>query len=716
MGDTQPAPGPERAGFSTFSGVFRPVVLTIMGAMVYLREGWLVGGLGLPGALLVILAAYAITGATALSLASIASNVRVRPGGAFAIISQALGLEAGGAIGIPLFIAQAGSAAMYVYAFAEAWAYLFPSHPPLLVALGAFSGVALLAWRSAALAFRTQAVMLAVVGCALGSAALGLGGAPLHSPPLTGASEISWLGAFAIFFPAATGIMVGAGMSGSLRDPRRAIPRGTLAAWAVTLVLYTGFAVWYALIAEPEVLLADRAVMIRRALVPQLVLIGLLCSTLMASLSSLVAAPQLLAAMAAHGVVPASGWLSQTTEGGEARNAVLATTALAALGLLAGSLDAIAPLITSSFIMTYMAINGVVSLEQTLGMISWRPSFQIPRWAPVSGLALCLGALAVSSPMGGVGELLFVLAIYGVLSRRKLETPWETARSGVVVATAVWAARKAAHIERSERAWKPDLLVPVARRDQARALRPLVEAIAGELGSLRWVVLGPDEELPQAMPRLVEVERARGLSASWTRLRTHHYMEGIGVALDALQGGLFPPNLVAVDEARISDEELAGYLEHCRALEVGMALWLRRPEGGLEPVRRIDVWISDRSPEWSLTLHVANLDLPVLIGLLLSRSFRARLRLRTVVRDPAQAAAGEGFLRDLIDRARLPDGTEVLVESGDFMAALGEDGEVDLHILGIPPMVNSQRLRDIRDAAGCGCLWLLDSGRESALA
>jgi amino acid transporter len=103
-----------RAHFGTFAGVFRPISLTILGAMLYLREGWLVGNAGLAGALFVILLATAITGATALSLASIATNVCVRPGGAFAIVSQALGLEAGGAIGVPLYIAQTLSSALYV--------------------------------------------------------------------------------------------------------------------------------------------------------------------------------------------------------------------------------------------------------------------------------------------------------------------------------------------------------------------------------------------------------------------------------------------------------------------------------------------------------------------------------------------------------------------------------------------------------------------------
>jgi amino acid transporter len=692
-------------GFGTFSGVFRPVTLTVLGAMLYLREGWLVGELGLLGALLVMAIGAAITGTTAMSLASIASNVRVRPGGAFAIISQSLGLEAGGAIGIPLYIAQSASAAMYTYAFAEAWGFLFPDHPAPLVSTLAFFSVALIAWRSSGLAAKAQGVMIVVVVVALLSALGGLFTAPvLHSPMLLSTtSSTSPLTAFAIFFPAFTGIMVGAGMSGSLENPRRSIPRGTMMAWGATL-------------APPAELSGSRMVMIDHAAVPQLVLAGLLASTLMATLSSLVAAPRLLAAMAAHGVVPGSRWLAQETADGEPRNAVLVTTGFAALGLAAGSLDAIAPVITSFFIMTYLAINGVVYLERLLAMISFRPAFQVPRWVSLAGAGLCLLGLSLGSPFGGVIELMFVLGLYTVLSRRKLDTPWETVRSGIAATLAAWAARRASHIERSERAWKPDLLTPVASAEQISALRPLVESFIGSDGSIRWVGLGSNEALPEALSEVTATEREAGLHATWTRLRTENFMEGVGLTLDALQSALFPPNLVVVDETRVSDEEITHYLAHCRALSAGMALWLPHPDGGLGRQEVINVWISDRAPEWQLQLHLANLDLPVLIGLLLARSWGARLRLWCVVRDPTQVDAGVVFLRDLVDQARLPPKTTVHVMSGSFMDALKASSTGDLNLFGMPPQITKERLAEIRTASGASCLWLLDSGRESVLA
>jgi hypothetical protein len=147
-----------------------------------------------------------------------------------------------------------------------------------------------------------------------------------------------------------------------------------------------------------------------------------------------------------------------------------------------------------------------------------------------------------------------------------------------------------------------------------------------------------------------------------------------------------------------------------------MILWLPHPRGGLGKRQVIDVWISDRSPDWKLRLKLANLDLPVLIGFLLAETWGAQLRLWSVVRDPEQIDAGVRFLNDLIDQARLPRKTTVHVTSGTFIQALHASSAGDVNIFGMPPSITKERLAEIRTAAAGSCLWLLDSGRESALA
>ena len=103
----------KKGGLGTFGGVFTPSILTILGVIMYLRFGWVVGNVGLIGTLLIVTISVSITFLTALSVASIATDQRVRGGGAYYMISRSLGIEVGGAVGIPLFIALALSVALY---------------------------------------------------------------------------------------------------------------------------------------------------------------------------------------------------------------------------------------------------------------------------------------------------------------------------------------------------------------------------------------------------------------------------------------------------------------------------------------------------------------------------------------------------------------------------------------------------------------------------
>lgn len=67
--------------FGTFPGVFTPTTLTILGVIMYIREPWVVGNAGIVGAVLILLLSVIITFATALSISTITSNVKIGAGG-----------------------------------------------------------------------------------------------------------------------------------------------------------------------------------------------------------------------------------------------------------------------------------------------------------------------------------------------------------------------------------------------------------------------------------------------------------------------------------------------------------------------------------------------------------------------------------------------------------------------------------------------------------
>ncbi len=303
-------------GFNTFKGVFTPTLLTILGVIMYLREGSVVGNAGLAGAWAIITLAFIITASTALSMASITTNIRIGAGGAYSIISQSLGIEVGGAIGIPLYLSQALVVAMYIFGFRSGWLSVFPNHPAIVIDLLTFAALFAIALISADFAFRIQYLILAIIAGSLVS---------IFGTVFTGAIEYSphWFGSypgfpedgfagsgfwiiFAIFFPAATGIMAGANMSGDLARPRRSIPYGTLLAIGVSFVIYMVLALWLAVVATPQELVDNYTIMIDRALWGPLVIAGLLGATFSSGLASLVGAPRILQALSVHDIVPVS--------------------------------------------------------------------------------------------------------------------------------------------------------------------------------------------------------------------------------------------------------------------------------------------------------------------------------------------------------------------------------------------------------------------------
>ncbi|MCA9997342.1 MAG: hypothetical protein KDE56_16400, partial [Anaerolineales bacterium] len=159
--------------FGTFDGVFLPTLLTILGAVMYLRTGWVVGNAGLIGAILIITLANLITFCTGLSISSVATNIRVGAGGSFSIISQSLGLEVGGSVNLPYYLAQAISVAFYIFAFTEGWLSIFPNHPAVLVLFLAYATCFGIAFISVGLAARIRYPILFIIAFSLFSILLG---------------------------------------------------------------------------------------------------------------------------------------------------------------------------------------------------------------------------------------------------------------------------------------------------------------------------------------------------------------------------------------------------------------------------------------------------------------------------------------------------------------------------------------------------------------
>ncbi|HRT45673.1 MAG TPA: amino acid permease, partial [Desulfomonilia bacterium] len=164
--DSEKKPQVQAGTMGTFAGVFTPSFLTILGIILFMRLGYVVGSAGLMKALSIIALASAISVITTLSLSAVSTNMRVRGGGVYYLISRTLGVEFGGAIGVVLFLAQSVSIGFYCIGFGEVISLMMPvqyAHMPQIVAALAAGLLFCFAWLGADWATKFQYVVMAVL-------------------------------------------------------------------------------------------------------------------------------------------------------------------------------------------------------------------------------------------------------------------------------------------------------------------------------------------------------------------------------------------------------------------------------------------------------------------------------------------------------------------------------------------------------------------------
>jgi amino acid transporter len=719
--------------FGTFEGVFLPTLLTILGAVMYLRTGWVVGNAGLIGAFLVISMANIITLATGLSISTVATNIRVGAGGSFSIISQSLGLEVGGSVNVPLFLALAISTAFYIFAFAEGWESIFPQHPTALVVFVAFAVIAIIAYVSVGLAARIRYIILFLISFSLFSVLLGATqkfGHPgaVYAPQWWGQfRDGNFWAIFAVFFPAVTGILTGVSLSGTLKNPRRSIPTGTIAAILVSFVIYMALAYWLSVVATPDELLTNMTIMVNKAAWGWAVQAGILAATFSAALNSMISAPRVLQAMAEHGVVPFSDVLARQTESGEPRPAMLLTIGIGIatllFGLLGSGLNQIAPLMTMFFLITYAVLNAVVLLEQSLGLTSFRPLLRIPRIVPLIGLTGSLIAMFLISPIFSLVALIAIFLLYEGLQLRQLQSPWSDVRSGMFITVAEWAAKRVmAMPSGQERAWKPSLLAPVTSPEALRRSYRFITALTRPNGSVHIMVIYQPEEREEVMglKAYEEIFSRDGIFARVALVESREFAPTLQTAMEVTSSAFFRPNILFITISEESDQaELQKLANKAMENELGLLLYVDNPKTLLGREQVINVWIREQSPDWQIGLRLSNLDLALLMAYKLASNWHGHINLITVVKDEADRADAEHFLEQLIDLGRMPKGTGAIVATGSLYDFIPQAPQGDLNIFGIfglEPQINVELMIKMTEDTRSTCIFVHDSGNESALA
>ena len=674
-------------GLGTFGGVFTPSLLTILGVIMYLRFGWVVGNVGLVGTLLIVTLSTSITFLTSLSIASIATDQQVKIGGAYYMISRSMGIETGGAVGIPLFIAQALSVALYVIGFAESMVEVLPQLNEKLIGVIVTIAVGLLALFSTQATIKSQYFILAAIAVSLISLALGK---PLEEPTTEIITppdlQAGFWAVFAVFFPAVTGIMAGVNLSGDLRNPAQSIPKGTFYAVGVGFLVYMTLPVVLALRVDTATLISDPLVMRRISLWGDGILLGVWGATLSSAVGSILGAPRILQALAQDRVLPRQfGWLGKGSGPDNIpRAGTILTMIIALIAVALGDLDLIAPILTMFFLTTYGVLNVAAGTERLLGSPSFRPSFRVHWLFSFLGALGCIAVMFLINPLATLIAILFVALIFVWLKRRGLQTAWGDVRRGLWMALTRTALMKLDY-NPDPKNWRPHILV-----------------LSGA-PTRRWHLIELANSLTQGQSML-SVATVLTSEVSYERIQTlennlRDFLQGKGVQAfvrvipdeDPFSGGIrlvntyglgaLVPNTVMLGDTR----ELAHHPPYCDMIRYfhraqrNVIIVRDDDEVGFGACQRIDVWWGGLNKNGGLMM---------ILAYMLRNSIQWKQATVTIKMMVPTEAAAEGIrtnLDNMISSMRINFERKIIISNDrPFWEVLHEESDhADLVMLGL---------------------------------
>eukprot|EP00437_Effrenium_voratum_P000844 CAMPEP_0181433456 /NCGR_PEP_ID=MMETSP1110-20121109/19301_1 /TAXON_ID=174948 /ORGANISM="Symbiodinium sp., Strain CCMP421" /LENGTH=1044 /DNA_ID=CAMNT_0023556909 /DNA_START=133 /DNA_END=3267 /DNA_ORIENTATION=+ len=467
-----------------FAGVFVPTCENMWGVLIFLRFYFVVGQAGIGQALLCVLISFCAAFCTTSSMSAIVSSGGlVSKGGPYYMISRALGPSVGASVGIMYWLAITLLAVLETLGAVEALLMAAPSlnFPGCKQAFGSgFMAVLILAvWGGTSFVTRLGIFFVLIVFYTMASYYAGIISAPLTdiakaNPWVTGLSwdtfqknwgphyddQTNFGVVLSVFFPCFTGILSGANRADILKDPPRNIKDGTFGAIIFSFFMYSSFFILWGCVADYRYLQgqeyhADGDDHSHRRLAgagagdhlveeivwnpfPHSAQIGIIISSLSQALQCLIVAPRLLQSIARDKILSIFDKIAPLSSRGEPVRALFATYAFAAMLVLIGEVNAVAPLLTMCFLVAYSFMNFSCFILTWVRSPGFRPTGMSRRrwriWYMSTGLIgsiVCLSIMAIVSELWALAVLAFSFGLYLYINWKLEQAEWGSALDGM---------------------------------------------------------------------------------------------------------------------------------------------------------------------------------------------------------------------------------------------------------------------------------------------
>lgn len=677
--------------FGTFGGVFTPSILTILGVIMYMRFPSIVGQIGLINTLGIILIAHIISVTTALSVASLATDKMVKTGGTYFMISRSLGLPIGGTLGLALFVGLSFATSLYLIGFAESFLLYWDMDTSINSVRIAGTIILLIVttitFISASLAIKSQYIIMTAMVLSLLSIFLGnheFAPKEIQLKPMADAAPFMLL--FGIFFPAVTGFEAGVAMSGDLKDAKKSLPLGAIAAVGVGFIVYVFLAFYFAFTVDAEVLRNDNQILFKISLVPVLVIIGIWGATLSSALGSILGAPRILQAIAMDKIAPKI-FAKGTGKTQEPRNALLFAFVIAEAGILIGELDLIARIVSMFFITTYAFLNLACAIE-SWSSSDFRPAFKTPRFVSILGAVSAFIVMILLDFIALAGAVVVLGFIFFFLSRKELVLETGDAWSSFWTNLAKRSLLKLTNEKTDNRNWRPNIILFRGGKQERLHLVELGLAMSGKLGALTDFELIVD-----GSPKVTPVESQKKVKND-----VHYFSRQL--VCDSLENGVksvtkiygfsgFEPNTVMMGWSHDSKNAgfLANILSDLKKKNMNAVFLDYDKNSGFGKKENIDIWWNGKGRHLSFALNLMRF-------ILADPKWRdANLRILIINNDNKITDKLYRNTTTLLEEKRIS--AEVKIISDDFgtrnkeMIINSESADADLLILGISPNASS---------------------------
>jgi hypothetical protein len=507
---------------------------------------------------------------------------------------------------------------------------------------------------------------------------------------------------FALFFPAATGIMAGANMSGDLRDPAKSLPLGTFAAIGVTALVYLGLIVLLAGGVDRADLIANSLIMNDVAVWPALIIAGVFAATLSSALGSMLGAPRIMQAFARDRVFKSLHFLGRGSGmADEPRRATILTALVSQAAIMLGDLNAIAPIITMFFMVTYGTLNLACFYEYYSGNPSFRPRFKYSNWWLALLAAIgCLIAMLLIDAVWAVVSLIAMAGLYWSIRRKGIEARGGDVHSGMAFERARLALLKLESEPVHAKNWRPIILALGAASAGRRRILEFGQWLTAGRGvlSLGQVVSEGSEDRIARGEKIERVVRQtisdEGIEAFPAVVVDDELLDGLKSLLLCHGIGGVRPNTVLLGWSNNTEklERFSSILRLCERLRRNIVVVKSEVEAEdwEAPSGEIHIWWHGRR----------NGPLMLLLAHLLTQNdeFRRRTtRLIHVIPQESGREQARAYLAETAERARLEIEPMIVVSENEREAMLNLSKNAAVVFLGFDPPAKGDHIPFFQD-------------------